>query len=295
MEKASSKELMSLEEWEFLDFGHDGRDLSQKIFFDPKGIINMDYFICPSHPTPPIPPHPAHVETHQDDGDGDAGGGGDGPPCKDIPVVVLPDQDPVSQVVFFFKKTRDAEFVDMKMGSPMAGAKLIVPHVEPDPILFDEEEGPYSSTEVAEDKASKKNSAELIKEEEEEEEEDGDSNMCSEDKKGNQLLEGIGFTVWRWRVNGIGALCSIGVAAAATICVFILGGKHKHQQQHQHQHQHQHQKHQQQKLQFQIYTEDKRIKQAVQQATRLNQAISAMRGAPITRAHISFGGYYDGL
>ncbi|ONK75292.1 uncharacterized protein A4U43_C03F15340 [Asparagus officinalis] len=89
---------------------------------------------------------------------------------------------------------------------------------------------------------------------------------------------------WRWRVvGGVGALCSVGVAAA-TLCIFIFGGRQlqKHQ-------------HQNQKLQFQVYTDEKRIKQVMQQATRLNHAILAVRGAPMNAAHISFGGYYDGL
>lgn len=39
-----------------------------------------------------------------------------------------------------------------------------------------------------------------------------------------------------------------------------------------------------------------RLKQVVQQqATKLNEAISAVRGVPLTRAHITFGGYYDGI
>ncbi|RRT70633.1 hypothetical protein B296_00011228 [Ensete ventricosum] len=36
--------------------------------------------------------------------------------------------------------------------------------------------------------------------------------------------------------------------------------------------------------------ESQRMKEVVQQAARLNQALSAVRGAPMTRAHISFGG-----
>jgi hypothetical protein len=31
----------------------------------------------------------------------------------------------------------------------------------------------------------------------------------------------------------------------------------------------------------------------VQHATKLNEAIAAVRGAPITRAHITVGGNYD--
>lgn len=38
-----------------------------------------------------------------------------------------------------------------------------------------------------------------------------------------------------------------------------------------------------------------RIKQVVDHATKLNEAIAAVRGVPVTRAHITVGGYYDAL
>uniref|UniRef100_A0A803MN59 DUF6821 domain-containing protein n=1 Tax=Chenopodium quinoa TaxID=63459 RepID=A0A803MN59_CHEQI len=50
-----------------------------------------------------------------------------------------------------------------------------------------------------------------------------------------------------------------------------------------------------QELHFQLYAHDKRFKQVVRQATKLNEAITVMRGAPVTRAHITIGGYHDGL
>ncbi|XP_078429945.1 uncharacterized protein LOC144701980 isoform X2 [Wolffia australiana] len=71
----------------------------------------------------------------------------------------------------------------------------------------------------------------------------------------------------------IGALCSIGVAAA-TVFIFVLSGPPRQRPR--------------QKMQFRIFTDE-------QMAARLNQAMSAARGVPMTRAHISFGGYYDGL
>ncbi|KAL5720486.1 hypothetical protein ACHQM5_013153 [Ranunculus cassubicifolius] len=90
--------------------------------------------------------------------------------------------------------------------------------------------------------------------------------------------------IWSWKLTGIGALCSIGMAAA-TICIFVISSqqRHKHQQN--------------QKLRFQIYTDDKRFKQVVHHATKLNQAISSVRGGAFNSAHITFGGYYvyDGL
>ncbi|XVE90167.1 hypothetical protein DITRI_Ditri20bG0056400 [Diplodiscus trichospermus] len=92
-----------------------------------------------------------------------------------------------------------------------------------------------------------------------------------------------GLNLWKWSLTGIGAICSFGVAAA-TFCIVILGSQHRHKQQQQNQ-----------KLMFQRYTDDTRMKQVVHHATKLNEAISAVRGVPITRAHITFGGYYDGL
>ncbi|TKY62902.1 cation channel family protein [Spatholobus suberectus] len=91
-----------------------------------------------------------------------------------------------------------------------------------------------------------------------------------------------GFNFWKWSLNGVGAICSFGVAAA-TICVLFFGSQQRNKIQHD------------QKIRFQIYTNDKRIKQVVQHATKLNEAISAVNGVPMTRARITCGGYYDGL
>ncbi|TKY46180.1 hypothetical protein E2542_SST28217 [Spatholobus suberectus] len=91
-----------------------------------------------------------------------------------------------------------------------------------------------------------------------------------------------GFNLWKWSLTGVGAICSFGVAAAA-VCVLFFGSQQGNKLK------------QDQKIRFQIYTDDKRIKQVVQHATKLNDAISAARGVPMSRAHISVGGYYDGL
>ncbi|CAL4927915.1 unnamed protein product [Urochloa decumbens] len=93
-----------------------------------------------------------------------------------------------------------------------------------------------------------------------------------------------GLSVGNLRANGVGALCSFGVAAA-TFVIFLLGGK-----------QHQQQKRRDRKIQLQMYAGDERIQQAVQQASRLNQTMSSvMGGASSARAIISFGGYYQGF
>ncbi|CAJ1921965.1 unnamed protein product, partial [Sphenostylis stenocarpa] len=92
-----------------------------------------------------------------------------------------------------------------------------------------------------------------------------------------------GFNFWKWSLNGVGAICSFGVAAA-TICVLFFGSQQRNKF------------HRDQRIRFQVYTDDKRIKQMVQHATKLNEAaFSSMNGVPLSRARITCGGYYDGL
>lgn len=92
----------------------------------------------------------------------------------------------------------------------------------------------------------------------------------------------IGFSVGNLRVHGVGVLCSFGVAAA-TFCIFLLGGK-------------QQQTIQNHKIQLQMYADDQRIQRVMQQASRLNQTMSSVMGeASSARASISFGGHYHGF
>ncbi|KAK7336261.1 hypothetical protein VNO77_16797 [Canavalia gladiata] len=91
-----------------------------------------------------------------------------------------------------------------------------------------------------------------------------------------------GFNFWKWSLTGVGAICSFGVAAA-TICVLFFGSHQRNKI------------HQDQKIRFQIYTDDKRIKQMVEHAAKLNEAFSAVSGVHVSRARITCGGYYDGL
>lgn len=91
-------------------------------------------------------------------------------------------------------------------------------------------------------------------------------------------VECPGFSVGKLKVNGVGALCSFGVAAA-TLCILVLGGRPQQQR-----------KVQDHKSQFQMYAHDERIHRAVEQASRLNQAVSS-----VTRATVSFGGHYNGF
>ncbi|XP_062187674.1 uncharacterized protein LOC133891009 isoform X2 [Phragmites australis] len=95
--------------------------------------------------------------------------------------------------------------------------------------------------------------------------------------------ECVVFSVGKLKVNGIGALCSFGFAAA-TVCIFLIGGRLQHHHR------------QPRKIQLQLYGDDKRIQQVVQQTSKLNQAMSSVMGAGTsTRANISFGGFYDGF
>lgn len=54
------------------------------------------------------------------------------------------------------------------------------------------------------------------------------------------------FSVGKLKVNGIGALCSFGVAAA-TLCVFLVGGRQHHRRQEQ----------REETIQLQFYGDDK--------------------------------------
>ncbi|WOL08063.1 hypothetical protein Cni_G16815 [Canna indica] len=114
------------------------------------------------------------------------------------------------------------------------------------------------------------------------EEEEIDRKLEEEEREKDEDRTGCdieGKACWNWRLRGIGGFFSMGAAAAATACILIFGGRQQ----------------QKQRIQFKIYADEKRMKAVVQQATRLNQALSAVRGTPMTRAHISFGGYYTGI
>ncbi|XP_031102907.1 uncharacterized protein LOC116006607 [Ipomoea triloba] len=105
------------------------------------------------------------------------------------------------------------------------------------------------------------------------------ADQAVEDDGDSSDHENGGPNLLNWSMTGVGAILSFGVAAVvSTVCILIAGNRQKHRKNH--------------KLRFQIYTDEKRIKQMVHHATRLNQAIS---GVPITRAHITIGSYYDAL
>ncbi|KAA8519041.1 hypothetical protein F0562_016185 [Nyssa sinensis] len=179
------------------------------------------------------------------------------------------DQDMVSQV--FFKKMKENEFVDMKMDSPRSGSRGIMPQIDAGTFQFEDKSEAYKGEGGVEAMESK-NCTRKMKVEKEMESEKG--NLDSEIKEEVTWEENNGgLNIWKWSLTGIGAICSFGVAAA-TICIIIFGSSQRNKQ------------HQQnQKLRFQIYTDDKRIKQVVHQATKLNEAILGVRGVPLARAH----------
>ncbi|KAI3924344.1 hypothetical protein MKW98_032545 [Papaver atlanticum] len=180
-------------------------------------------------------------------------------------VLVGEDQDTISQV--FFKKMKENEFVDMKLDSPKSVSRGIKapPAIESGAIQFEDKEEIVENKKIDDQEAVKKK-------------------LDSKDQKNLEKSNyGGGLQIWKWRITGTGALCSLGITAA-TICILIIGSrkKQKHHQQNQ-------------KYRIQIYAEDKRIKQVVHHASKLNHAIAAARGVPLTRAHFTIGGYFDGL
>ena len=79
--------------------------------------------------------------------------------------------------------------------------------------------------------------------------EDEEEDMKKEDSNDDKARppQCVVFSVGKLKVNGIGALCSFGVAAA-TVCIFLIGGRLQH---------HHRQQEQQQKIQLQFYGDDK--------------------------------------
>ncbi|XP_022156235.1 uncharacterized protein LOC111023169 isoform X2 [Momordica charantia] len=297
---------MDLHEWEILcDDGllEDYKDDEKKIVSrkrrsgsDAKIVFDMNYFLCPSmdsmNLTQPtrnsssrLPKQPIPVPLQLDS------------PILQVPEEALPlkeknkvpmvisvvpsamsekdvdhhrgaveaDQDTVTQV--FFKKMKENEFVDMKIDSPRSSNKGTKAQIDVGHYQFDdggEEKKENVTNSPSVNLKSQKSSTE----------------NGAKDEMNWDGFNG-GLNILKWSLNGIGAICSFGVAAA-TICILFYGGQHQGNKSHQ-------------KLRIQIYTGDKKLKQVVQQATRLNEAISAARGAPLTRAHITCGGHYDGL
>ncbi|KAF5180566.1 transmembrane protein [Thalictrum thalictroides] len=185
---------------------------------------------------------------------------------KDVNLVTAePDQETVSRV--FFKKMKDNEFNDMKMDSPRSnsskGLKLLTESAQ-----FEDKEEIYKGefnkiSEVVSDQGMEKESENM------------DMNIKKESNWEGSL------NIWGWKVNGVGALCCIGAAAATTICIVIFGSRRGNKNHHNH------------KIQFTIHPDDKKIKQVVQHEHILAQAIEAARAVPLNLngSHIFFGDY----
>nr|XP_043637617.1 uncharacterized protein LOC122608583 [Erigeron canadensis] len=154
------------------------------------------------------------------------------------------DQDPIFQVVF----KKENKFVEMKLDSHQESN---LSHIETQSFQYEENSGDH----IVDCSSPSK----MIKQE-----------IVAWEESNNKL------NFWKWGLSGIGAFCSVGMAAA-TICIIIFGNGRKHKQQ---------------KLTIQIYPENKRIKQVVQKA---NEAMSAVRGVPLVKAQITYGGQYESL
>ncbi|XP_011034386.1 PREDICTED: uncharacterized protein LOC105132521 isoform X2 [Populus euphratica] len=299
---------MDLEEWEllphdgFIDYHEDGE---KKTFGAskrssprrPKSMVNMNYFMCPSSPPKhsrlvpnQLVPVPIQLEPTTTAGKDVPEGHvisnkevisvvpidqGAAVPSVIMPVVKEADQDSVSQV--FFKKMKENEFVDMKMDSPKSSSSkggFVPPQIDAGATFKFEDQSDHQGYEGDQELDATKICSPRIK-----------STGKESGTKGEVTWEegGGGLNLWKLSLTGIGAICSFGVAAA-TICIFIFGSHQTNKQQQQ-----------KQKPSFQIYTDDKRIEQVVHRATKLNGAISVARGAPIARAHITYGDYHGGI
>ncbi|KAL2923246.1 ATG8-interacting protein 1 [Bienertia sinuspersici] len=176
-------------------------------------------------------------------------------------------QETVSQVSF--KKLKENEFVDMKMDSPKSINRGLLPQIDVGAYQFEEKLKGEDEKQIPINKKDEKISRNSIMDE-----------VSGNWNDGNNE----GLNVWKWAMTGIGALFSFGFAAA-TVSIIVLGNRHKESCNNS----------KKQELQFQIYSNDKRLKQVVRHATKLNDAITAMRGAPVTQAHITIGGYHESL
>lgn len=153
------------------------------------------------------------------------------------------DQDPVSQVSF--KKKKEAEFVEMKMDSPKSNnsSRAIKPQIDSATFQFDEKAEEAFRSEATESKVS---SPKFRTDEDEQTVKTIGMDPEVQNEIDDWEENSGGINIWKWSLTGIGAICSFGVAAAATVCIIILGGrqKNKHHQDNR-------------KLQFHIYADDK--------------------------------------
>lgn len=227
---------MDLEDWELLpknsfkvlDLDHDE---------DHHGEMVMDYFLCPStqdpqHETESPPSRsivvpkkliqaPIAWEPLLDQDNTKIPNNPDLEPDPDSDSKHTLSTDSVPSPKVSFKIMKETKFVDMKIDPP---ARITSPLLQ-----IDDDASKPSDSEGGDDLRCKK---EVTLEEE-----DNDGSNCER------------FNLWKVGLNGIGAICSFGVAAAAaTVCVFFLGHnnikicKDKNQM-----------------LRFQIYSDDNKV------------------------------------
>ncbi|XP_076916263.1 uncharacterized protein LOC143575899 [Bidens hawaiensis] len=242
---------------------------SRKFVRSPKNLFKMDYFDSSSksqefvdsssedNPISPkkLIPFPIHMDDHQV--------GDHHEEVKEItklPILIDGElkgaPESNQDPIFQVFFKKENEFVEMKMDSPRSGSrKITLPYIETDMFQYEDKSDDDMFNVSSPSKVAIDEDEKVIKEE------------------GNE-----GFNIWKWGLNGIGAFFSLGMAAT-TICIILFGNgqRHKHNQ----------------KLRIQLYSDDKRIKQVVHHA---NEAMSAaVRGVPLTTAHITYGGYYEGF
>ncbi|CAF2136501.1 BnaA02g03980D [Brassica napus] len=273
---------MDLEDWELLpkdpykDLDHEeDHEAAMKIIRNTQKSFDMDYFICPTEvpvgktefhrmssvvPTQllqvPITWEPVYTVKDTDHKKN-----------QDPDPELLTDSVPSPRITF--KTAKENEFVDMKIDLPVRFTSPLPQNDEKQSLssgVLAKEYYDEMGTEVDEgaDLRSKKRL-----------DWDEKKNMC-----------GGKMNLWKMSLNGIGAICSFGVAAAVTtFCVFFLGHNNSMKGC----------RNKNKIISFRIYTDDnKRINEVVKHATKINEAISVMKGLPVARAQISFGGYYDG-
>jgi len=165
--------------------------------------------------------------------------------CEPDPDLEL-DQDPVFQVFF----PKENKFVEMKMDSH---TESNLSHIETGAFQYEEKSVDQVMTNCSSPSKTKKKKT-----------------VTWEESNKNKL------NFFKWGLSGIGAFCSIGMAAV-TICIIVCGNNGRRHKQNQ-------------KLAIQIYPDNKRIKQVVQNA---NEAMSAFRGVPLVKAQITYGGHYE--
>ncbi|KAF3794465.1 hypothetical protein EJ110_NYTH07450 [Nymphaea thermarum] len=244
--------------------GGKGEPIPREVGSDHGALLDASYFICPASPSHPHTHLTTGSETALDpmavDENKDEGG-----PAEEIKEIPVVDVSVLKEVVGDKVVIEENKFVDMKVADLPLGKEDLLQ--EPVKSNVENDLGGCESVPV-------KEAAGFV------------GGLVEEEKSGSDGSSGGGgggFGIWGWKVTGLGALCSLGVAAA-TICIILLGRQRQMQRQQQ-----------SQKFRFNSCADESRIKQAVRQASRLNQAMSAVRGVPFTGAQITFGGSYNGL